>query len=239
MYRSCSIVALFLLALCPSAIAVDYGKVDRTIAKEPAYKNAPKYALLLFGKEAKLRVWAVLDGVTLYLDRKGNGDLTAKEARFARMDDCRDVQLRDPDGKTTYVIKHVQTFKDNDKTEILSVDVEIQGPLSYQQYGGGALKGSPRAATLAHFHGPLTIMRPTYQGKQVGKGLLTGDMPTELEVLIGTIDDKHGCWVAVRTHHGDKSAFANGVVPSVDIDFPAKTPNGPPLKKRYQLDKFC
>src|SRR5262245_39202710 len=59
----------------PSA-AVDLTRIDRTIAKEPAYKSKPRYCLLVFGPEAKTRVWLVLDGEVLYVDRNGNGDLT-------------------------------------------------------------------------------------------------------------------------------------------------------------------
>jgi hypothetical protein len=38
--------------------------------------KTPKYCLLVFGPEAKHRVWLVLDGDTLYVDKNGNGDLT-------------------------------------------------------------------------------------------------------------------------------------------------------------------
>lgn len=49
----------------------------RTIVKEPVYQTkTPKYGLLVFGPEAKDKVWIVLDGDTLYVDRNGNGDLT-------------------------------------------------------------------------------------------------------------------------------------------------------------------
>jgi RNA polymerase sigma factor (sigma-70 family) len=50
--------------------------IDRTIKKEPKYTGAPLYLLLAFGPEAKERVWVVLDGAALYVDRNGNGDLT-------------------------------------------------------------------------------------------------------------------------------------------------------------------
>src|SRR5262249_50065817 len=59
-----------------TAWGADLTKIDRTIAKEPAYKSRPKYCLLVFGPEAKTRVWLVLDGDRLYVDRNGNGDLT-------------------------------------------------------------------------------------------------------------------------------------------------------------------
>lgn len=71
--------ALALVGVClfMGPAAADPPKVDRTIGKEPVYQTkSPKYGLLMFGPEGKDRVWLVLDGDTLYVDRKGNGDLT-------------------------------------------------------------------------------------------------------------------------------------------------------------------
>src|SRR5438270_548812 len=68
----------------------DLGKVDRRIAREPAYKaKQPLYGLYLFGPRAKTRVWAVLDKSrpdapdydVLYFDRNADGDLTAADER--------------------------------------------------------------------------------------------------------------------------------------------------------------
>jgi hypothetical protein len=73
------LAAAVLAGLFGSLPAADLGAIDRTIAREPAYKSkTPKYCLLVFGPEAKTRVWLVLDGDTLYVDRNGNGDLTEK-----------------------------------------------------------------------------------------------------------------------------------------------------------------
>jgi hypothetical protein len=58
-------------------LAADLAQLERRIAKEPAYKTRPKYCLLVFGPEAKTHIWLVLDGGTLYVDRNGDGDLTA------------------------------------------------------------------------------------------------------------------------------------------------------------------
>jgi hypothetical protein len=72
-----ALAALFLLLPAPLAQAADLAKVDRKIAKEPAYQTkSPKYCLLVFGLDAKDRAWLVQDGDTLYVDRNGNGDLT-------------------------------------------------------------------------------------------------------------------------------------------------------------------
>ena len=64
------------LAACPTAFAADLSKVDRILTKEPAYRSKPRYCVLVFGPEAKTRVWLVQDGDTLYVDRNGDGDLT-------------------------------------------------------------------------------------------------------------------------------------------------------------------
>jgi hypothetical protein len=39
------------------AFDLDPAKIDRTIAKQPRYHSKPKYCLLVFGPEAKTRVW--------------------------------------------------------------------------------------------------------------------------------------------------------------------------------------
>jgi hypothetical protein len=65
------------------ASAADLSKIDRHITQEPAYQtNTPKYCLMVFGAEAKHRVWLVLDGDTLYVDKKGSGDLANDSERF-------------------------------------------------------------------------------------------------------------------------------------------------------------
>src|SRR5262249_27485138 len=104
-----------LLFLAAPARAVDYDKIDRKLVKEPAYtqqapatvllrairgvpQDRPKYALLLFGREAKVRVWVVLHGDGLYLDRNGDGDLTGADEHFAKVADCKGVEIADPDG---------------------------------------------------------------------------------------------------------------------------------------------
>src|SRR6266852_116985 len=79
MKRQLFIVCLASLwgGLLSPARATDLTKIDRSISKEPTYQTkTPKYCLLVFGPEAKYRIWLVLDGDTLYVDRNGNGDLT-------------------------------------------------------------------------------------------------------------------------------------------------------------------
>jgi len=85
MRAMCFLVALASLGLlAASAGAVDLSTIDRSIRKEPVYQSKdPQYCLLVFGPEAKARVWLVLDGDVLYVDRNGNGDLTEPGERIA------------------------------------------------------------------------------------------------------------------------------------------------------------
>jgi hypothetical protein len=69
-------IFFLLLILASSATAADLTKIERKIAKEPTYKTTPSYALLVFGPEAKDKVWLVRDGDTLHVDKNANGDLT-------------------------------------------------------------------------------------------------------------------------------------------------------------------
>jgi hypothetical protein len=77
---------LTLLGLPALGPAADLTRVDRTIKKEPVYQGKPQYCLLVFGPEAKTRVWVVVDGDVLYLDRNGDGDLTGPGERIAAHD---------------------------------------------------------------------------------------------------------------------------------------------------------
>jgi hypothetical protein len=69
----------------------DLARVERRIAREPAYRSGqPLYGLYLFGPQARTRVWAVLDRSrpraagydVLYIDRDADGDLTGPGKRI-------------------------------------------------------------------------------------------------------------------------------------------------------------
>src|SRR5687767_5410138 len=86
---------LVALALAGRAPAVDLTTIDRTIRKEPTYQSTkPLYCLLVFGPEAKTRVWMVLDDDVLYLDRNGNGDLTEPGERLEASEVLKRPEIR-------------------------------------------------------------------------------------------------------------------------------------------------
>jgi hypothetical protein len=78
-----ALVLAAILASFGSALA-EQPKIDRRIGKEPVYQTkTPLYGLLIFGPQGKDRVWLVLDGDTLYVDRNGNSDLTEPGEKIA------------------------------------------------------------------------------------------------------------------------------------------------------------
>jgi hypothetical protein len=84
-----------LLFGCWPLHAADLSAIERKIAREPQYSGKPKYCLLVFGPEAKTRVWLALDGDKLYVDRNANGDLTDDgEALQAKIDGEGDLASR-------------------------------------------------------------------------------------------------------------------------------------------------
>jgi hypothetical protein len=243
-----------ILLVAAPARAVDYDKIDRKLVKEPAYQTkSPKYALLVFGPEARLRIWIVLDGETLYVDRNGNGDLTERGERFEKEGACKNVRLSDPDGTTTYVIQSVKTGYSMYTPEAqrkraaegippeMLVYIEIKGPVSYSQYCDiQELRNQPQKAMIAHFHGPLTIGPRTIKGKLPDWAVLqAGPRPSELQCVIGTMSEKHGCWVVVRTCQGNKCLFPEGIRPVAQIEFPRGNAGGTIVTRRYNLTGFC
>jgi hypothetical protein len=82
----------------------DLQKIERKIAKEPAYTSEqPLYGLLTFGPKASLHVWLVLDKSdaaaeqydVLYADLNANGDLTEANEKYVLKGE--DVRFRLPD----------------------------------------------------------------------------------------------------------------------------------------------
>src|SRR5688572_5814004 len=49
---------------------------------EPKYEGKPQYLLIALGQPAHRAVWCVIDGMTLYVDRDGDGRLDAAKERL-------------------------------------------------------------------------------------------------------------------------------------------------------------
>jgi hypothetical protein len=233
------------------AIAADWKEIVRTIRKQSVYKGKPKYALLVFGQEAKMRVWVVQDGEAMYVDRNGDGDLTGEDERFTltlsgkknqygSLRDC-NIEILDADKETRYVITSITIHPEpaGDEAEgeqHMTANVDIKGRASYRQYCDAKLAEKPDKAVIAHFHGPLTIGPQTINWKLTPElsRLPIGDSPSDINAVVGTMDGEHGCWVVVRSEDLPKDLH-----PVVEVEFPGKKAGDAPIKKRYRLEQRC
>jgi hypothetical protein len=233
-------MATYLLLIAAPAFGGDLAKIDRTIAKEPKYQSKPKYCLLVFGPEAKTRVWLVLDpdARLLYVDRNGNGDLREKGERvepYEKNIDIRSYRAGDiagTDGKPKYTnlsVVHLGTEKGAEGLafeEGFSISVEVKGKAQYAQVKSFGDK--PQNAPVVHFDGPLTFALFEANGQVFARG----KEASALTVLIGTSGADRGTFASIAC-----SAVPADVHPVAEIEFPGK--GGKPIKAKVILDRRC
>ena len=237
--------------------AGDLDKIDCPLVKEPAYQSkVPKYALLVFGPEARTRIWLVLDGTTLYVDRNGNSDLTEageKVAGTKRTEAGEDSytfaigELRDRDRRhlnaqlTVSGVKSVPGRSPRTMDFFLGMDVDLpgyhgsrEGGRVLQMAGTSDLDGElqfsdrPQDAPVLHFGGPWTIA--------------LGDRPTfrvnremHLYLVVGTPGRGKGTFVSTAY----EGVVPPDVHPRAEIAFPAQKPGEPAVKMAFELKGRC
>jgi hypothetical protein len=189
--RMLSLLATLLVVgnIVTTARAADLTKIDRTIAKQPAYESKPTYCLLVFGPEAKTQVWLALDGNTLYADRNGNGDLTEPGERFVLVQDEYDRKrgkrlwevgdIAAPRDKVTYTGLQVWDIAKCDAFGPglgITVNVPIGGTRLQQSAGSFVyyhhyqlhFAGRADDAPVIHFAGPLRVLQVRPAGLSAG-----------------------------------------------------------------------
>jgi len=221
---TCFVAVLVLVAVnCAPASAVDLTKIDRTIAKEPVYKTKPKYGLLVFGPEAKSRVWLVLDGDVLYVDKNGNGDLTEKDERIKETGGFQIGELPLPDNSFPMNSSGLTILKGAPGALRLTITINQKTWLGRFH----KLADRPQDAPILHFNfdGPLTFLcldPPTF----------TPGKTTKLLIHIGTpgLGEKTCLW-----REDASSIVGRQVELLTEIEYPSKTPGGKPLFARHLL----
>jgi hypothetical protein len=260
-----SIVAILSIGQT-QAPATDLAKIDRSIAKEPAYKTKPKYCLLVFGAEAKHRVWLVVDGDTLYVDRNGNGDLTEATSKIA-------AEKSEGRGLDEITFK-VPELRIGDRVH---KDIKLWMPkLDYMDHIDKRVKDivakNPKARA---FHVSMEIERPGWKGSGIGgrvqqasfivdvNGVLQfGDRPQDapilhfdgaLEVtLFGLLELKIGRETQVTLGVGSPGYGPgthtyleyDGVIPAkmhptIEVVYAGKKPSDPPIRVKHELKDRC
>jgi hypothetical protein len=211
----------------------------------PLRPGNTEYAWLAFGPTAKVRVQVFVAGDKITLQRFAGEQPTGRKEQFNDRGQPLEITLADPDGVTSYVIrscaKPLTTAAKEGAPTALSVSVDINGPVKYQQYSDTPMARELEKAPVSHFHGPLAIGPVTVNWEIPSDlALRRGGTGTDLRAVIGTMDATRGCWVVVKTHGGPNGClFPDGVRPFADIEFPPKKSGDPPIKRRYALDHFC
>ena len=218
-----------------TGVAPDSIQIDRRIAKEPVYQlRSPKYCLLVFGAEAKTRVWLVLDGDTLYVDRNANGDLTEANERIKRNGkEFEAGEITERAGKTKYAHLRVQPLDlpEKEHEPLCMVSLEVRG--KYRQYGCVPFADRPQDAPVLWFDGPLT-MGFTDPKKQA---LQRGDTGSEINAWIGTPSPAKPRDATVFLEHSQ--GVPSDIHPIASIEFPNQDPKGRPITMTVVLNQRC
>jgi hypothetical protein len=248
-------------------------KVQRPVAwdltpprKEPRYEKEPRYALLVFGLKREQRVWMVLDGATLYVDRNGNGDLTEPGKR---------IEPNNPkDGSNRFGGSGSHTHFDIFE---FSVQVLATGTSKFRlEHWIRAENFTPATDFDKKWHAAWLKLRweNTTLWRLEGRGQGQTPvlfMPKPADAQVCTLDGpltfvvkmpeqqvlqrgEAGCDLAFhiavigRPHRGAEQQFYNplatkevpeGAYLEVGIEYPAKTANTPPLRRKYLLKQRC
>jgi hypothetical protein len=235
MKTTCLVAALAWLALSSApAGAVDLTTIERHLVKEPAYQtNLPKYGLLVFEPEAQTRVWVVIDGDVLYIDRNGNGDLTEADKRVAGQRSGKWLEFRagritTAEGKWRDLRLRIRDFHVADG-RCTGMDIITDG--KQRQFVGfddaNPFRFAQRSgqAPILHLEGPLSMK-------------LYGEPPTliagqevELNIAIGTPGVGPGSFCAIQCC----TVLDCKASPVAEIDFPHRDPNRGPPKVRIPI----
>jgi hypothetical protein len=223
----------------------DLGKIDRTIAKEPAYKGKPKYCLVVFGPEAKTRVWLVVDGdganAVLYADRDADGDLTGKDERFpmkyAHREGFQVGTIAPRDGGDRFSLEvEVKPGRDGKEDSYKLWFWPLKGRGFLQRTEGILLFADrPKEAPVVHFGGPLTLTILDWHKPLQPRQLGSDGKNNQLSILVGTpvFGGKHEAFATVhqsfRVLAGDKG------FPAVEIEFPGKDSGAKPILARAEV----
>ena len=119
--------------------------IDRSIDREPTYRTAPKYGLLVLGAEGSDRIWLVRDGDVLYVDRNGNGDLTDPGEKIVAETNPGAL----PEGERPYVFKVGDVTVGRRTHKRLRVSFAPVAFLPQSPHIAAALKKEPKAMAAA------------------------------------------------------------------------------------------
>jgi hypothetical protein len=217
--------ALLLSAHAPPAAATDLSTVNRRIPAEPGYRATTQgYCLLVFGPEARTRVWLVRDGNVMHIHASPDGK-TPSQWRSMTGTNAWNWPLGDVwEEGGTVCYRGLAYSPSNDEWRF---SVLVGGKRQVAGFDHrGELKLAPTAkdAPIVHFGGSLTLdlfrnQQPIRTGKNVN-----------ITAVVGTHGVGPGTFALF-----DLSSYPANKWPTAVVEVPAKN-GGPPIVWTKTLD---
>jgi hypothetical protein len=212
-------------------------------------RSPSQFCWLVFGSDTQVRVLVRLDGRAVSLEQHREGAAVQSIAHFDRLEDFRPVEFGTAVGRTA-LLSGITDLEAAAPTKLLEFTVQVKTPGSEFRQAAWVWMASDRdQAAMVPFDGHLNV---SPEDKKISNGTLRWEMPsdlfiqrgnkaTEFFVNAGTTNNQKNCRVSVCTvdPETNQPLLPKGVHPFADIEFPAKDPSHPPLKRRYALAAVC
>jgi hypothetical protein len=211
----------------PPTGTVDLTEIPRSIAKEPTYQTRdPKYCLLVLGPRAETRIWIVLDGKTLYVDRNGNGNLTEAGKQVTSSGATFAIGgIKEAGARTRHLQLWMRQRADKSMRLIFTLDKQVQQYVGFDSEDPFQMGDRPQRAPIIHLDGPLTARLydapPTFVAGQA----------VELDLAIGTPGLGKGAFAAIQCC----TVLSCNTAPFAEITFPHRDPKREPIVTQVTL----
>jgi hypothetical protein len=236
-----------------SGPAVDLTQIKRTVDKEPSYQNKPRYCLLVLGLRAETRIWLVVDGNDLYVDRNADGDLTDEGEKVTATKPSAELlefeagEIVEADGKTKHarlVVTQYFQRRFGHLVEGLFVS-DVRGNFGQGTHSekGMQFAESLEDAPIVHIGGPFTmtvdsVVAETKRGTRLLEfpfELQPGEQVADIHVLVGTPGLGQGTFAAISS----QKSFPKDVHPTVEMELPSKADADRRVRATFTLTKRC
>lgn len=213
-------------------------KIDRKIAKLPKFTSEkPGYCLLAFGEKAEFKVWVVLDGDNLHIDRNGNGGLTDDAPVKAN------AALSNPPRSYVFPATEIGAEKEQKwavnlstlsvgATQPAAILVATREGSTPQKVGPTDFRfaDTPDTARVVHFGSKVLAVRPSLTMPSV----LEEGQKVEFRVQVGTPGVGAGSFASVTNDGLNKKAN-----PVAEFTFQPAKPGDKPVVVKAELKERC
>jgi hypothetical protein len=201
-------------------VTLDLSRLERALPAGPKYVTAgPRYCLLVFGPEARTRVWLVHDGDTMHVLASPDGKAAPRWRQVRRLYNTFALgDVHDGAGKVRY--RALRYFMNPQYPRLFVMIDGKRQQAGLDRRGKLAFAPSAKEAPVIHFDGPLTLdlfheQEPLMTGRNV-----------DISAVVGTPGVGAGTFATLFV-----TAYPRNAWPVADIEYPAKDGGKPILAK--------